>query len=49
MKNQNTIINENQELTVKKTWIKPALQEEIAVNTESGFANPGPESATLYS
>jgi hypothetical protein len=29
---------ENQELTVKKTWMKPALQEEIAVNTESGAA-----------
>jgi hypothetical protein len=49
MKNQNTIINENQELTVKKTWMKPALQEEIAVNTESGPVIPGPENATQFS
>jgi hypothetical protein len=40
---------ENQEPTVKKTWTKPALQQEIAVNTESGPALLAPENLNYYS
>jgi hypothetical protein len=40
---------ENQEPTVKKTWMKPTLQEEIAVNTEGGAGRLNVENTNYYS